>query len=151
MSTNPDQSGSLVDYPSPDCVYTVNLRSRLAPVLCVAFEDATLTLSNFYTDTIPNRRQSNKIQQGEAKKMWYVQLRNRSRYHMGTKLRPGQQLPSGMPCVDSALWCKRLPVCIQWEPPFLDPSLSEDRGGVGVRIKAKRYSRRSISLLALMC
>ena len=36
----------------------------------------------------PNPPQSNKIQQGEVKKMPYVQLRHRSGYHMGTKSLP---------------------------------------------------------------
>ena len=37
-----------MDLPSPDCVYKVNHRSRFASVMCVAFEDVTLTKSDFY-------------------------------------------------------------------------------------------------------
>ena len=37
-----------VDARNPECVFTVNQRSRSASVLHIAFEDATLTLCDFY-------------------------------------------------------------------------------------------------------
>ena len=55
---------------------------------------------------------------------------------------PGQQHPSGMPLVDSALWCRR-PWFESREIPFLDPYLSKSRnekGGKGVRVDDIKFT-----------
>ena len=48
-SADPDQWGSKVDSQNPDCVYSVNRRSRFTSVLRVAFEHAKLTQYDLYS------------------------------------------------------------------------------------------------------
>ena len=74
-------------------------------------------------NSIPNPPQSNKIQQWEVKKSYYV---IEAGIIWARKSLPGQRHPSSVPGVDSALWCERTPVCIPGGIPILDPSLSEE-------------------------
>ena len=46
-SVDPIQCGFKVDFPSSDCVYMVNHRSRFTSVQCFAFESSTLMQCNF--------------------------------------------------------------------------------------------------------
>ena len=53
---------------------------------------------------------------------------------MGTIPLPGKRHLSGIPWMESALWCRRPLVRIQGEPPVFDPSLlrrSRNEKGVG--------------------